>query len=61
MTKVDEAKRSVMPEPPTVPRCCATCEWLSPEGRCEIFGEHPPIEYITVVNECPEYLLEIPF
>ena len=58
--KIDEAKMSVMPDPST-PQCCATCQWLSPDGRCEIFDEYPPIEYITAVNECPEYEIEIPF
>lgn len=46
---------------PATPICCATCEWLSPEGLCEMFLQYPPLEYIKVEHQCPQWEAEIPF
>ena len=55
------AKRRQMPQQQNRRRCCATCDYLSDDGECEIFGESPPLEFIEQENDCEEYQDVIPF
>lgn len=58
---VADAKRRAWPEPPKVPRCCATCDYLTSEGRCAAFDSYPPLEFIEQENDCKEYIELLPF
>ena len=42
-------------------RCCAHCDYMSPGGWCDAFGEAPPVEFLIKRNECPRWLDRLPF
>jgi len=42
-------------------RCCAHCDYMSPGGWCDAFGEAPPVEFLTERNECARWLDRLPF
>jgi hypothetical protein len=45
------------------PRCCYTCDAFNKNegGFCKYFNMEPPKEYVEEINDCPQYLNEIPF
>jgi len=58
---VIEAKRRNEPKPGRLPRCCATCDYLTDEGVCEEYSEAPPLDFIEKENDCEHYAELIPF
>ena len=61
MQQVAEAKRAMRPADPEWPHCCATCELLDDTGYCRVFGEYPPLEFLSQENDCEKFELLIPF
>jgi len=44
------------------PQCCHTCDHFTEDGRCELAGEAPPIDYINNGSaECEQWEQPIPF
>ena len=50
----EQAKKFV-----SLPRC-ATCEHCT-GGKCEVFGQDIPTEYMCTPTECADYLPGVPF
>ena len=43
------------------PRCCHTCENYTQDGMCQQHQESPPAEFAASLNQCQDWLMEIPF
>lgn len=43
------------------PRCCHTCNYYDPEGRCRFFDQRPPDDFVGTLGACDEWEDEIPF
>lgn len=44
-----------------VPKCCHTCEWYDSAGVCGKFNAVPPESFTQEVNQCDDWMQEIPF
>ena len=42
-------------------RCCHTCLNYLDDGICDIFKEVPPVEFASNVDQCEQWVDEIPF
>jgi hypothetical protein len=43
------------------PRCCHTCDHFSADGKCFVFGIHPPMEFVNSQGQCDKWDQELPF
>ena len=57
---IKEIKAKYRPVTHYPPDCCASCEYLSDDGRCQHHGP-VPLEFIEQENDCKEYLPRVPF
>lgn len=60
MTDIAKIKERYKPITHYPPQCCASCEFLSDEGKCQHHGD-VPLAYIEQENECAEYVPRVPF
>lgn len=44
-----------------IPRCCHTCEHYKADGVCIQYAMQPPQEFAETLNQCDEWVQEIPF
>jgi hypothetical protein len=43
------------------PKCCHTCDHYSQSGECLAFDMRPPDDFAASVDECKDWIQEMPF
>ena len=43
------------------PKCCHTCHHYDSNGICKVFQSEPPEAFTQEVDQCGEWLDEVPF
>lgn len=58
---IKDIKAKYQPVTHYPPQCCASCEWLSDEGRCSQYNENIPLDWVEKINYCALYCARVPF